>query len=53
MPIAKALRGSLCLVTKRSRVGNEIPLRVYSVEKLDVEVGDYAALSSKRGLHSG
>jgi hypothetical protein len=29
------------------------PLLAYSVEKLAVEVGDSAALSSKRGLHSG
>jgi hypothetical protein len=30
-----------------------VPFWVYCVEKVDVEVGDFATLSSKRGLHSG
>jgi hypothetical protein len=36
-----------------NRVAEIFSLLAYCVEKLDVEVGDSATLSSKLGLHSG
>jgi len=36
-----------------AQVAWQFPFLAYSVEKLVVEVGDSAALSAKRGLHSG